>query len=192
MTEVLQARPESPVRQRILEAATRMFREQGIRAVSADRILAEAGCAKVTFYRHFPTKDDLVVAYLEAELEGARRIVQAAGSLPEGERMGALARAIGDEMCAPGFRGCPFINAAAEYADPDHPVREVVSRFRGWLAEEIADRLEAVGVAQARDRADEIMMLRDGAMVAGYLSGDPESVTAALRRAVGAIVDSSD
>ncbi len=182
---------ESPVRQRILASASRMFREQGIRAVSADRILADAGCAKVTFYRHFPTKDDLVVAYLETELGDARRVVEAAALLPETARMEALARAIGDEMCAPGFRGCPFINAAAEYADPEHPVRAVVTRFREWLTGEIAARLAALGVDEPEERAAEIMMLRDGAMVAGYLTGDVEGVTAALRRSVGAIVGRS-
>lgn len=175
-------------RERILAAATALFTEHGIRAVSADRILAEAGVAKVTFYRHFPTKDDLVVAYLEAELAAAKEIVARTAELPRVWRSQAFALAIGEQMCAPGFRGCPFINAAAEYPDPAHPVRAVVTRFRAWLTGEIAVELSMLGVEDAGARAAEIMMVRDGAMVAGYLSGDPDGVTAALQRAIAAIV----
>ena len=57
----------SPVRERILDAASRRYYADGIRAVSADRLIAEAGVSKVTFYRHFPTKDDLITAYLQQQ-----------------------------------------------------------------------------------------------------------------------------
>ncbi|WNM25725.1 TetR/AcrR family transcriptional regulator [Demequina capsici] len=182
------SRRGAAVRERILGAATTLFREQGIRAVSADRILADAGVAKVTFYRHFPTKDDLVVAYLEEELESARAVVASAEGLPREWRTQAFVKAMGEQMCLPGFRGCPFINAAAEYPDASHPVRAVVTRFRAWLIGEIAVQLAGLGVEDPGARAAEIMMVRDGAMVAGYLTGDPDGVTAALQRAVGAIV----
>src|SRR3954471_13312493 len=59
---------EAPVRERILDAATRRYYADGIRAVSADRLIAEAGVSKVTFYRHFPTKDDLVTTYLAQQV----------------------------------------------------------------------------------------------------------------------------
>src|ERR1700753_3915088 len=114
-----------PMRERIVEAAAELFYAQGLRAVSAEKIIAQVGITKVTFYRHFPTKDELIVAYLERRAQwgrdGSAQPREAPGDAPGTFRI--LAEAIGAESCRPGFRGCPFINAAAEYADPEHPVR---------------------------------------------------------------------
>lgn len=177
-------------RQAILRAATAEFTTHGIRAVSADKVIADAGVSKVTFYRHFPTKDDLVVAYLEAELERVQRAVResGAGDASAEGTAGQWSSALAEEICRPGFRGCPFINAAAEYADPQHPVRGVVSRFREWMIGAIATALAAQGVGHAERVARQIMMLRDGALVEGYVSGDPQRVTAELSAGVGALV----
>src|ERR1700712_1483089 len=101
----------SPIRERLIEAASELFYEQGLRAVSADKIIAEVGITKVTFYRHFPTKDDLIVAYLErraqSERDGVAAAREAASDVPDVFRI--VAQAIGAESCSPGFRGCPFI-----------------------------------------------------------------------------------
>ena len=115
------------MRTRILDAAAVLFYTEGIRAVSADRIIAAAGTTKVTFYRHFRTKEDLVVAYLQAQ---SARIRAAAEQLSGDPCAGLLqlAEAMGAETCVPGFRGCPFINAAAEYPDAGSPVRAAVGR----------------------------------------------------------------
>lgn len=64
-----------PVRDRILDAATRRYYAEGIRAVSADRLIADAGVSKVTFYRHFPTKDDLITAYLSRQVSRAQGLL---------------------------------------------------------------------------------------------------------------------
>jgi AcrR family transcriptional regulator len=173
--------PRSSMRDRILQAATSLFYENGIRATSADRVIEMVGITKVTFYRHFRTKDDLVVAYLEQRAAWERGAVEQARVSGGGAR-GALhliAQGIGGESCKPGFRGCPFINAAAEYADPGHPVRTVVDTHRRWFHEAMARILGDVDVPDRALAADELVMLRDGAMVSGYLS-DPERVTATL------------
>lgn len=170
-------------RDAILATASTLFTTQGIRAVSADRILAEAGVSKVTFYRHFATKDDLVVAYLEAELERLQR----RGGETRGDPR-AIAAIFEDEMCQPGFRGCPFINAAAEYPDSDHPVREVVARFRTWMTEVIARWARESGVADPEDVAQRVMMLRDGALVEGYISGEPRRAADHLAAGIAALV----
>jgi AcrR family transcriptional regulator len=178
-----------PMRERIVEAATELFYAQGLRAVSADKIIAQVGITKVTFYRHFPTKDDLIVAYLERrakwERDGVAQARQAAADVPGVFRI--LAGAIGAESCRPGFRGCPFINAAAEYPDPEHPVRRVVDAHRRWFRQVIADLLDEINVPDSARAADELVMLRDGAMVSGYLS-DPSAVAAALDRAFRAVI----
>jgi AcrR family transcriptional regulator len=181
--------PKVPMRERIVEAATEQFYAQGLRAVSAEKIIAQVGITKVTFYRHFPAKDDLIVAYLERRAKWERDAIaqarQAAGDAPGVFRI--LAEAIGAESCSPGFRGCPFINAAAEYADPAHPVRLVVDAHRRWFRQTIADLLDETGIPDPARTADQLVMLRDGAMVSGYLS-DPSTVADALDKAFRAVI----
>ncbi|WP_062517120.1 TetR/AcrR family transcriptional regulator [Demequina gelatinilytica] len=177
------------VREAIVDAAAALFAEHGIRAVSADRILVEAGFSKVTFYRHFPTKDDVVVAYLERELAYVR-VLLAAGADAD-LSVDRIAAALTDQMCRPHFRGCPFINAAAEYPDPAHPVRALVAEFRALMTDAIEAWLRKAGLepAPAISAAAQVMMLRDGALVAGYLDQDPDRVAAGLADAIRAIVD---
>lgn len=181
----------SPMRERIIDAATELFYAHGLRAVSADKIVAQVGITKVTFYRHFPSKDDLIVAYLQrraawerSAIEGAR---QAAGGEPS-RAFRIVAEGIGAESCSAGFRGCPFINAAAEYADANHPVRQAVDAHRTWFRQVIQEMLEELEVPQAARVADELVMLRDGAMVSGYLS-DPTTVADALYNAGRAVIE---
>jgi AcrR family transcriptional regulator len=177
---------QPPVRERILDTAAALFYLEGIRAVSADRIIAETGTTKVTFYRHFRTKEDLVVAYLQAQSARARA---AAAGLSADPCTGLLqlAEIMGAETCVPGFRGCPFINAAAEYPDAGSPVRAVVRDHREWLHAEVSGRLAQLGAADPDRVADQLLMLRDGAMVHGYVA-DSASVSASLISAGRAIV----
>jgi AcrR family transcriptional regulator len=178
------------MRERIIEAGTELFYGQGIRAVSAEKIIARVGITKVTFYRHFPTKDDLIVAYLERRARWERDAVggarlAAAGDVPEVLRM--IAEGIGAESCSPGFRGCPFINAAAEYPDPEHPVRQVVHAHRQWFKDVLEEMLQEIGITDPADVADQLVMLRDGAMVGGYL-GDPKTIGRSLHKAIRSMI----
>jgi AcrR family transcriptional regulator len=184
-----QSAPKTSMRERIIDVATELFYAQGLRAVSADKIIAQVGITKVTFYRHFPSKDELIVAYLERRAKWERDAIaaarRAAGDGPSVFRI--VAEAIGAESCQPGFRGCPFINAAAEYADPDHPVRRVVDTHRRWFRQTIQDLLDELEVPDSGRVADEWVMLRDGAMISGYL-GDPRTVADALYNAGRAVI----
>lgn len=185
-----QATGRSPVAGRILDAASQLFYAEGARAVSADRVIADAGVSKVTFYRHYRTKDALVVAYLTELAAAERAAFDALRAAHPGDPAGTLrayAEGVGQQSCASGFRGCPFINAAAEYPLPDHPVRAVVDQRRSWLLGATATLVGELGVESPEDVAEELLMLRDGAMVAGYV-GRPEVVAAALLRAGTAIV----
>lgn len=178
-------------RERILVVATELFYANGLRAVSADRIVAQVGITKVTFYRHFPTKEDLIVAYLERRAAWERSAVEAARAAAPGKPAAALRMivdGIGQESCSPGFRGCPFINAAAEYADADHPIRRVVAAHRRWFKEAIEQFLVELGVADPSPVADQLVLLRDGAMISGYL-GDPQTVADALFHAGRAVIE---
>jgi AcrR family transcriptional regulator len=181
----------SATRERIIDAATSLFYDEGIRAVSADRVVSAVGINKGTFYRYFPTKDDLVVAYLERRSALERAAAdQILGAFPEDPAAAfqAMAAAAGEETCSPGFRGCPFINAAAEYADPTHPVRQAVDEHRRWFKAMIEQQLELLDVADVPLVADALILLRDGAMVSGYLS-DPAAVGPTLRRGIQDVLD---
>ncbi|WP_169166654.1 TetR/AcrR family transcriptional regulator [Cellulomonas taurus] len=185
-----EALPTSPVAAKILAAASRLFYAEGIRAVSADRVIAAATVSKVTFYRHFGTKDDLVVAYLRAIATGERAAVDQVRAAHPDDPVAVLrhyADSLDDQSCRPGFRGCAFINAAAEYADAAHPVRAVVAEHRAWLTDTARALLDQAGARDPEQAALELVLLRDGAMVAGY-AGSAQA-GAALRRAGRAVLD---
>lgn len=183
--------PAAPVRDRILDAATRRYYADGIRAVSADRLIAEAGVSKVTFYRHFPTKDDLITAYLEQQVARSEDLLTQKRADLAGDPAGVLrwyADGVGTLTSTPGFRGCPFINAAAELSQPDHPGHRVVMDHRTWLVGQFAELLTELGVDGVDAKAEQLMMLRDGAMVAGYVGRTPKAVAATLTAAGRAVI----
>lgn len=172
-----------------MSTAARLFYSEGIRAVGVDRVIAEAQVTRATFYRHFPSKEDLVSSYLQAEDRRIRARVEYgvthAGS-PE-EAMGLLIDGIGQEICAPGFRGCPFINAAAEYPESSSSVHQAVLTHRSWFHGAIAQALRSGGHPDPAYAADIMVALRDGAMVAGYLS-DGRTAAASFGRAARSLI----
>jgi len=183
-------RPESSARRRILDAASSLFYTLGVRAVSADRVIAGADVSKVTFYRHFPAKDDLVVAYLDEASQVELSRFRAAR-----ERLDDLAlwrwyvESVVEAGCLPTFRGCPFINAAAEYADATHPVRRAVTRHRAAVQGELAELAGRFGVTDAARAAQEIYMLRDGALVFAALDGGSSRIGPVLDDAGRRLLD---
>ena len=180
----------NPVRERLVEAATELFYAQGLRAVSVDKVIERAGTTKVTFYRHFKSKDELVVEYLERASALEREGIGAAIAQGDGD-VDAVLRLIsgtlGAMACRPGFRGCPFINAAAEYPDADSPVRRVVDAHRHWCRTTYAELAAPLGLPDPAGAADDMMLLRDGAMVAGYL-GQADAVAGSFLRSGRAVL----
>ncbi|HEU5161050.1 MAG TPA: TetR/AcrR family transcriptional regulator [Streptosporangiaceae bacterium] len=183
---------ESPARQRVLATARALFYAEGVRKVGIDRIIAEAGVAKATFYHHFPTKDDLVCAYLAEQSRSERTLTQrlnAAQTDATGKIL-ALFDVIGEVGCGPGFNGCPFINAAAEYPDPRHPVRQVIAEHRRWFREFLHELLTAAGHPEAQRTATLLSVLRDGLVVGSDLD-DPAEIRCLTHEAVQRILDPS-
>lgn len=178
------------IRERLIEAANELFYAQGIRAVSVDKVIDLAGTTKVTFYRHFRSKDELVVEYLEFRAGQERTGVDAAIAHGDGD-VEATLRLISEQTglvaCTPGFRGCPFINAGAEYPDPDSPVRRTVDAHRTWWASALGRLVAPLEPTDPAAVADDLMLLRDGAMVAGYL-GDPATLAASFLRSCQAVI----
>ncbi|GAA0912794.1 TetR/AcrR family transcriptional regulator [Virgisporangium aurantiacum] len=161
----------SEARDRLLATATRIFYAEGIHSVGVDRIIAEAKVTRATFYRHFPGKEDLVLAYLRAADQAIRRQVDAAiaAGLPAPDTLRAVAESIAMGIQSAGFRGCAFLNAVAEYPDPDHPVHQAVLAHRQWFLDTINTLIASIQEIEAEPAAQHFVMLRDGAMAAGCL-----------------------
>ncbi|BCJ50153.1 TetR family transcriptional regulator [Actinoplanes sp. NBRC 14428] len=178
----------SEARLRLLATASRIFYAEGIHSVGVDRIVAEAKVTRATFYRHFPGKEDLVLAYLRAADQAIRGQVEtAAAGLPAADAVRAVAASIADGIRSPGFRGCAFLNAVAEYPDPGHPVHRAVLDHRQWFLETINALMARIEEASAEPAAQHFVMLRDGAMAAGCLF-DPALICETFLRGVDGLV----
>ncbi|WDI41969.1 TetR/AcrR family transcriptional regulator [Bremerella sp. P1] len=168
---------KSSARQRLLDTAEQLFYAEGVRAVGIDRIIAEADVAKTTLYSHFPSKDDLILAVLEkreADVDNMfdksiQKSVKNGGTRLEGFFL-ALKKWFQESK----FRGCSFINAAVELADPQHPASQFSSahkqRFHARIEEIIA---EDYSPSLAKVVAPAISLLVEGAIVTAQLEGSP-------------------
>jgi AcrR family transcriptional regulator len=151
---------------RVLATASRLFYSHGVRAVGVEWIVAESGAAKTSLYRHFHTKDGLIAAFLEREDREFWRqwdeVVNAVAGDPMRELM-ALLDWIGGRVSRDGYRGCPQINVAAEFSDPDHPARTIRARHKATMFERIKTLVSRMGPVRTDDVAYQIALLIDGA-----------------------------
>ena len=174
-----QATPQRPseARERLLRTASGLFYAKGIHAVGIDEILSRAQVTRATFYRHFPSKDDLIVQYIRTADQGIRDAVAAAADKPTSADSGvrALADFVASQIKTPGFRGCAFLNAAAEYPDLENPIQQAILAHRSWFHETVLNAFKRV-TDRAPLAAAHFVMLRDGAFVEGCLA-DPDTVT---------------
>ena len=179
----------APAKGRILDTATVLFYEDGIRNVGVDRIIAASSVTKATFYKHYRAKDNLIVEYISGRHRAVRASLEgmiAASPTPDAA-LREFVSAVSAEVAAPGFRGCPFINAAAEFPDSNHPVRVIVSDHREWYVETLADLLRRLGHPVPGDAADELLLARDGAFSGGY-AGDSIAAVAAMSRVASRVL----
>ncbi|THG32305.1 TetR/AcrR family transcriptional regulator [Naasia lichenicola] len=178
------ARRPSAAKIRLLEVADELFYADGINTTGIDRIIAEASVTKATFYKQYGSKDALILEYVVGRDRQVRESLTQQSDEdrdPEKTLRSLIAGIIGDTG-RPEFRGCPFLNAAAEFPDPRHPVRRAVSEHRDWFTSYLEDHLAAMGHPTPGAAADELYLLRDGAMTGGY-AGDEIAATSALSRA---------
>ena len=190
MTTAANAVKPVPARSRILDTALRLFYARGPRGVGVDTVIAESGVAKATFYKHFPRKDDLVLAYLDevdqlwfGQLRAAAR---AAGSDPR-EQLVGMFDALATACRRQGYHGCAFINTAAEVdADTDVHARTVEHKtvVRAW----VADLAQRAGAREPQLLARQLTLLIDGGLAGGVLDADPSAAEAA-KQAARALVD---
>lgn len=176
-------RRPSPARTRILDTAARLFYAEGVHSVGIDRIIAEAGVAKATFYHHFPSKDDLVRAYITEQSSRQRAMAVAMRADSPGETLQAIFAFMCEFGSGAEYRGCPFVNTAAEYPDPAHPVRQAIAEHRRWTRDLYRDLLVADAHPDAERTADILLLLRDG-LVVGFDLDDPRTVRATVEEAL--------
>ena len=168
----------SVARERLLTTASKLFYAEGINNVGVNRIVSASKVTLATFYRHFPSKQDLVVSYLQRIHEHlVERADQHAASAQGRDLVEAFRADVIAEIGHPEYRGCAFINAASEFEDPQSPVRRVVAEHRQWYYERLRRAFADAGHTSPANPARHFVMLRDGAVTAGYL----DSAAAAQR-----------
>ena len=177
----------SEARQRLVVAADRLFYQDGIRSVGVDRVIAEAGVAKMTLYAHFPSKDDLILAVLQHREEHLMEFFRAAMERRAGRtknKIQAFFAALKDWFKSPKFRGCAFQNAAVELAAPDHPATQFVRDHKRRFAIMLRGLVEESLGTGASKVAQSITLLVEGAVVTAVIQGTPDSADVAREAAL--------
>lgn len=165
-------------RVRLLSAATALFYNEGIHSVGVDRVIEVAGVTRATLYKQFAGKERLVLAYLESEDAGLRALFDtaAASGAPPEQLLELVIAGIQHDIAQRHTRGCPFINAAAEYPGQG-PVRDLIAAHREWFRGTLRDLSAAAGLRDPDEAAGALVLLRDAALVGGYLDGSDRVAT---------------
>ena len=167
------SKPEG-AREKILMTARDLIYSEGARAVGVDRIVAESGVAKMSLYRWFPSKDDLISAVLNEERVRVLSVWDENMRRHTGEPMKQL-RAQFDSLAAamnnPSYRGCAFLNAAMAFADENHPARAVVREFKAELIRRFTELAVGLGARNPKAFAEQLSLLVDGVHASGQAVG---------------------
>ncbi|ESY69923.1 MULTISPECIES: TetR/AcrR family transcriptional regulator [Mesorhizobium] len=188
MTDGVVERPRP--RDRILETARDMFHKHGIKGVGVDAITEAAGTNKMTLYRHFESKDDLIVECLRANASKAGAMWETFEAEFPGDKLAQLhawVRKAAAMLNADG-RGCDMANAAAELTEPDHPARRVIKELKEAQRERLVALCRDAGIGQAELLADTLSLLFEGARVSVQTVGAEGPSAQFVRMAEGLIV----
>jgi AcrR family transcriptional regulator len=182
---------EKPARERVFAVAADLFYRKGIRAVGVEEIVNEAGVAKISLYRSFKSKDDLIVAYLEQR--NAEFWLQWEERFAPHSDPRALLDAVMDYLSRrttqAGYRGCPFINYAVEFPEASHPGHRVVEANKREWRRRFTAIAEALGASKPKLLADSLLLLVEGAYAISQTLGGPKGPGAAISAAAKAMVD---
>jgi AcrR family transcriptional regulator len=162
------------MQERILETAGRLFYAQGIRAVGVDTVAAEIGISKRTLYNYFPSKEELIVAYLSRHLIQPRKSDQ-----PILEQVLHYFDWLERWFASDTFRGCPFVNAVAELSDTEHPAVKMAVAYKEQRRLWLRDTLAQANVSDPDALATQIAILVEGAIIAALVRDDPRMAGAA-------------
>jgi len=175
-------------------AAAELFYTDGIRAVGINRVLEEARTPIMSLYRNFGSKDGLVEEFL---LERDRRMraffereVENIATTPR-DRVLAMFDVLGKVIAGPDYRGCAFINAAVEMADPEHGLVDIAVAHKDSMREAFSRYLAEAGVHDTEPLATQLLMLVDGAFVNGQMHVERTDVAAKARMAAEVLLDAA-
>ncbi len=183
---------QSPPRERILKAADDLFYRHGIRAVGVDAIAEAAGTNKMTLYRHFPSKDDLVAEYLRQKAKRVEALWERLEAENPGDPLAQLhawVKHVAEDVVCRGSRGCAHANAAVELAEKEHPARPVIEAFKRAQRERLTKLCRAAGLSDPELLASELHLVLEGARVSLQSVG-PEDLGARVVRIGEAIIAS--
>jgi AcrR family transcriptional regulator len=174
-------------REKLIEAGHEIFYREGFLAVGLDRLLNEVGCSKQTFYNHFESKDDLIVAVIDEHHrwwsgELRDRIQRAAGPDPRAQIL-AMFEVMREIIHDPQYHGCIFINAAVEFPQPHHPAHQSARRSKADGIALLTDLTKRAGAADPLALAQEIDMLIEGALITHQVAPESDVCTIARRAA---------
>jgi AcrR family transcriptional regulator len=183
-TATLRKDEKIPPRERILAVASDLFYRHGIRAVGVESIAEAAGTNKMTLYRHFASKDELVAEYLRRLAAEAVTHFEALKAAHPGKPCEALRAWLADmasHVASGDERGCPLSNAAVELPEKDHPARKVIEELKTTQRNQLIEICEAANLSEADLLADELFLLLEGARVTAQSMG-PQGMDARLMR----------
>jgi AcrR family transcriptional regulator len=194
--EVVAAAPKIRVHDRIMQTARDLFYRRGIRAVGVDTIACQAGTNKMSFYRCFGSKDELVAEYLRGQERDAWVWWDATIAVHAGNARAQIESLFDAQLtrsCASESRGCALANAAVEIPETGHPARAVVEGFKSELRRRFRELARAAGARDADTLGDSLMLLWEGSYLTRLtFAGDhspAETASKAARSLIGAYVD---
>jgi AcrR family transcriptional regulator len=178
-------------RERILAAASLLFAETGVAQTGVDTLIEAAGVAKATFYRHFPSKDELIVAWLEDPrtrwFDRVRVTAEARASTPS-ELIPRLFEAIAEWLETDDFLGCPYLHTSVEVTDPSHPAGQAVRAYLAEVGTYLEERVAAAGHPDSARLGRELHALLAGSIALG-VAHRTSSYTLAARDAADELLD---
>ena len=193
--EVISSVPKSRVRDRIMHTASDLFYRHGIRAVGVDTIACEAGTNKMSFYRNFASKDDLVAEYLRsAEREGMLWWDETIAAHVGNPRLQveSLFDVLVKNTCEDDSRGCALANAAVEITEPDHPARPVIEKYKADMRSRFHQLAREMQAREPEALGDSLMLLWEGAYLTRVTMGQHGPVQGAAKAARALIAAYTD
>ncbi|WP_299844901.1 TetR/AcrR family transcriptional regulator [uncultured Roseovarius sp.] len=173
-------------RDELVEKALAIFYQNGFHATGMDRLVADTGISKTSMYKHFRTKEDLILAALTLRDKLFRdwlvQRIEEAAATPR-ERILALFDVLGEWFASADFRGCMFIKASAEFQNHNHPVRQQSAEHKQLIQKYIQKLAEQAGLPQPVNLARQIIILKEGAIVATHVSGSKTAASDAKEAA---------
>jgi len=163
-----QPKERIPPRERILAVAAELFYRHGIRAVGVEAIAEAAGTNKMTLYRHFPSKDELVAEYLRqaaSDSDGCWHAYERSHTCDPLAQIRAWLAEVADHLANVGERGCALTNAAVELPDKSHPARSVIENYKIAQRNRLIELCRRAGLIEPEMLADELHLLLEGARV---------------------------